>query len=42
MVRLLKSNPEEFVATYQLLCANCNWIKRLTQDSPEDVSETSR
>ena|SRR3990167_3589144 len=28
MFKLFKENSKEFAKRYQLLCANCNWIKR--------------
>lgn len=28
----LKKNPEQWQASYQVLCANCNWIKRFDQN----------
>ena len=28
MLKLFTENPAEFALRYQLLCANCNWIKR--------------
>jgi hypothetical protein len=28
LISLIESNPEEVKKKYQLLCANCNWIKR--------------
>jgi hypothetical protein len=36
--RLLVNDPQTFFARYQLLCANCNWIKRL-QESPEGTTK---
>jgi hypothetical protein len=29
---ILKMSKEERLLKYQLLCANCNWIKRYTED----------
>ena len=41
-VKLLRENPAQFFSQYQLLCANCNWIKRYTHDLPEGKSGLNR
>lgn len=30
--RIMLKNPEKFKNKYQILCANCNWIKRYTNN----------
>jgi len=41
-IRLMQNSPDIFFSNYQLLCANCNWIKRYTHDLPEGKSGKNR
>ena len=40
--RFIVSNPEEAMKRYQLLCANCNWIKRATHGEVSHYGKKGR